>query len=226
MKRYSIAVVLTFLTLSNAIGQGNKDPEIKAWADSLKGQEKWLKVAVLKLEDPGNSKDPTNIDMEGIVYYRAGIAGEMIATQTTTVEDFEVAARAKYEKEAQEGFTSGHTWKYERGTKVLIDKIKLGKEDIKIEIKEGKKGKKTALRLKFDKKDYTIDEARRLYSAAFVDNESGLFEVVNIELGMTIEQVIEAKGQPTSRVDLGPKVILTYEDMKVIFQDGKLVDVQ
>jgi hypothetical protein len=204
--------------MANALGQGKKDPAIMAWADSLKGQERWLKVDVLRLEDSGNSKDPTNIDMEGHVYYRASIAGQVTSvTQTPTVEEFEEAARVK---------SPGHTWKYVRGTKVRIDEIDLSNEDIKIEIKEGEKGKKTALRLKFEKKEYTMDEVQRLYAAAFADSEGGVVETVNIELGMTPEQVIATKGQPISRTNLGPKVILTYKDMKMIFQDGKLVDVQ
>ena len=62
--------------------------------------------------------------------------------------------------------------------------------------------------------------------AAFADSEGGVVETVNIEPGMTIEQVIAAKGQPISRTNVGPKVILTYKDMKMIFTDGKLVDVQ
>ena len=228
IKRYSLVVLLTLGTLANAWGQeGKKNPAIMAWADSLTGQERWLKIVVLKLEDSGNSKDPTNIDMKGHVYYRAAIAGQVTSvTQTTTVEDFEEAARVKYDMEVKKGTHAGHTWKYARGTKVRIEEIDLSNEDIKIEIKEGEKGKKTALRLKFEKKEYTRDEVQRLYAAAFADSEGGVVETVNIELGMTPEQVIAAKGQPISRTSLGPKVILTYKDMKMIFQDGKLVDVQ
>jgi hypothetical protein len=132
----------------------------------------------------------------------------------------------KFDSDAHKGERSGYTWKYVRGTKVSIDEINLSNDDIKIEIKEGEKGKKTALRLKFEKKEYTMAEVRRLYAAAFADSEGGVVETVNIELGMTPEQVIAAKGQPLSRTNLGPKIILTYKDMKMIFQDGKLVDVQ
>ena len=227
MKRYSLVVLLTLGTLANALGQGKKDPKIMAWADSLKGQERWLKVDVLRLQDSGNSKDPTHINMEGHVYYRASIAGEILhPVQTKSIEDFEEAARVKYDRQEREGHGAGFTWKYLRGTKVRIDEIDLNDEDIKIAIKEGEKGKKTSLRLKFEKKEYTREEVRRLYAAAFADSESGVVESVNIELGMTPEQVIAAKGQPLSRTNLGPKVILIYNDVKMIFQDGKLVDVQ
>lgn len=228
MKRCSLVVLLTLGALANAWGQGKKDAAIMAWADSLTGQERWLKVDVLRLEDSGNSKDPTNIDMESHVYYRAAIRGQMPATQTKTVEEFEEAVRVKFDSDAhkKEGERAGYTWKYVRGTKVRIEEINLSNEDIKIDIKEEGKGKKTALRLKFEKKEYTLDEVRRLYAAAFADSEGGVVETVNIELGMTPEQVIAAKGQPISRTNLGPKVILTYKDMKMIFQDGKLVDVQ
>ena len=47
-----------------------------------------------------------------------------------------------------------------------------------------------------------------------------------IALGQTPEQVIASKGQPTSKANLGTKVIYIYPDMKITFKDGKLVDAQ
>ena len=69
----------------------------------------------------------------------------------------------------------------------------------------------------------------RLFAIAFTDNEAdlkGAEETVSIEMGMTIEQVITAKGKPETQVNLGTKTILKYDDMKYIFKDGQLSDVE
>jgi hypothetical protein len=39
-------------------------------------------------------------------------------------------------------------------------------------------------------------------------------------------QVKAAKGQPTSIVNLGAKTVYNYSDMKIIFVNGKVSDVQ
>jgi len=49
---------------------------------------------------------------------------------------------------------------------------------------------------------------------------------VTIALGQTPEQVIAAKGQPVSKVNLATKTIFNYPDMKIIFVKGKVSDVQ
>ena len=51
-------------------------------------------------------------------------------------------------------------------------------------------------------------------------------EPVNIEKGMTPDQVEAAMGKPEKKVTLGSKVIYYYKDMKVIFLSGKVSDVQ
>lgn len=47
-----------------------------------------------------------------------------------------------------------------------------------------------------------------------------------VELGNTSEQVEAVLGQPEKIVNLGGKVIHIYKDMKVIYIDGKVLDVQ
>jgi hypothetical protein len=48
----------------------------------------------------------------------------------------------------------------------------------------------------------------------------------SIQLGQTIDQVVAALGQPEKTVNLGPKQIFVYKDLKVTFVDGKVADVQ
>jgi hypothetical protein len=47
-----------------------------------------------------------------------------------------------------------------------------------------------------------------------------------ISLGQTIDQVTAILGTPKSIVDLGPKKIYVYKDMKIVFNGGKVSDVQ
>ena len=47
-----------------------------------------------------------------------------------------------------------------------------------------------------------------------------------ISLGQTMSQVVNIMGSPKQIVDLGPKQIYVYNNMKIIFIDGKVSDVQ
>ena len=47
-----------------------------------------------------------------------------------------------------------------------------------------------------------------------------------VALGQTIDQVTAIMGSPKQIVDLGPKQIYKYPDLKVVFIDGKVSDVQ
>jgi len=48
----------------------------------------------------------------------------------------------------------------------------------------------------------------------------------SIELGQTVDQVTASFGPPEKTVNLGAKQIYVYKDLKVTFQNGKVVDVQ
>ena len=49
---------------------------------------------------------------------------------------------------------------------------------------------------------------------------------VNISMGQSIDTVTAALGSPVRIIDLGPKKIYTYKDMKITFVNGKVSDVQ
>jgi len=51
-------------------------------------------------------------------------------------------------------------------------------------------------------------------------------EPQTIQMGMTMDQVQGALGQPAKVVNLGPKRIYVYKDLKVTFLNGRVVDVQ
>ncbi len=47
-----------------------------------------------------------------------------------------------------------------------------------------------------------------------------------MKIGMSFDEVRGAFGPPEKVIDLGPKVIWVYKDIRVTFQDGKVADVQ
>jgi len=51
-------------------------------------------------------------------------------------------------------------------------------------------------------------------------------EPQTIQMGMTTDQVQSTLGQPAKIVNLGPKQIYVYKDLKVTFFNGRVVDVQ
>lgn len=48
----------------------------------------------------------------------------------------------------------------------------------------------------------------------------------SVELGNTPDEVQSVMGQPDKIINLGPRVIHVYSDMKIIYVDGKVSDVQ
>jgi outer membrane protein assembly factor BamE (lipoprotein component of BamABCDE complex) len=47
-----------------------------------------------------------------------------------------------------------------------------------------------------------------------------------VQMGMTTDQVQDILGKPDKIFNLGPKQIFLYKDVKVTFQNNKVVDVQ
>ena len=47
-----------------------------------------------------------------------------------------------------------------------------------------------------------------------------------VDIGMTADQVKQALGNPDKIINLGPKTIFVYKDLKVVFIDSKVSDVQ
>lgn len=59
-----------------------------------------------------------------------------------------------------------------------------------------------------------------------LESEATAVQTKTIGLGQTRAQVEEILGKPERIVDLGAKVTYVYKDMKVVFVDGKVSDVQ
>lgn len=61
---------------------------------------------------------------------------------------------------------------------------------------------------------------------ARVDAESGNRAVSTVQLGQTPEEVIAILGAPDKRILLGAKTVFVYNNLKLVFIDGKLTDAE
>jgi hypothetical protein len=62
--------------------------------------------------------------------------------------------------------------------------------------------------------------------SAQLEHSEAQAAVKQIKVGMTFQDVEGAMGLPDTRVDLGHKVLYKYPSMTVVFEDGKVSDVQ
>jgi hypothetical protein len=58
------------------------------------------------------------------------------------------------------------------------------------------------------------------------ESEAQAASTKSVDLGQTPTQVEAALGKPDKIVNLGSKMIYVYKDMKIIFVEGKVSDVQ
>ena len=71
------------------------------------------------------------------------------------------------------------------------------------------------------------DEVRKTVNAVLIpQSEAHAANTKTVELGQTPDQVKSALGAPDKVIELGPKEVYVYKDLKVIFVDGKVSDVQ
>jgi len=79
------------------------------------------------------------------------------------------------------------------------------------------------------KESSQADAAERDVTASLASSGSagdGMTAPPTIALGQSIDAVTSALGNPSKVIDLGAKKIYTYPDMKIIFMNGKVSDVQ
>lgn len=86
-----------------------------------------------------------------------------------------------------------------------------------------------ALRFEYDGGLQAVETERILkdVSSFFTtESEAASSDVNTIKLGQTPEEVVAILGAPEKKVDLGGKLIYMYKDMKIVFVDGKVADVE
>lgn len=204
---------LLLFPMNNSVQAQSK--EIKEFCKGLDGTVYWLRIDVITVQRSLTFLDVTNLYPDGKVYYRGTLGDDSDQTRTQSADEFAAAVRQRAPKDR---YTI-----LKRGARVTVDYTSPRKDQVKVGLKgEGKA--KVAIWLKFEEKEYTLEDLQKTLARAFAKSEADL--AVTLKLGMSVEEVIEIKGAPKSRVDLGTKTILTYEDMKVTFEDNKLTNAE
>jgi len=178
---------------------------------------------VLVIQKQGIAADPSSDMRYSVTYVRDGQIGE------------EGGATAAI-------FTKEKTRTFKPGEKVYVTAIKIGEDyvmfelmscdmfDITLHGSTKQTRYKSALSFKFDKNALPTLDAKKIIetisTVAATEAEAAAQNTKTISLGQTTAQVESILGKPDKIVNLGPKTTYVYKDMKVIFQDGKVSDVQ
>ena len=217
-------LVFLSMTLASIQSVRAQPADVASHVAALKGKTVWLKIAFVEVNDGIRGVDAANVLENGETSYRARFGG-LRQSQSQSAEDFAEEARNIIIRDELKGWS---VRVIQRGAKAVIRKAEARKNEVYIEL--GKlSGARHAVRLKVNRDEYTIPEVDRLFKIAFAASEAELAGseiTVLLKMNMSIEDVIARKGRPGTRVELGDRTILAYGDLKLIFEDGKLVDAQ
>jgi hypothetical protein len=178
---------------------------------------------VLVIQKQGIAADPSSDLRYSITFVREGHIGEQGGA-------------------APGVFSKTNTRVFKPGEKVYVTGIKIGDDYVMLELMSCdmfdvvSKGStkqtryKAALSFTFDKESLPTlspEKVKATISPVIAtETEAASQNTKTISLGQTPEQVEAILGKPEKIVNLGQKVTYVYKDMKVIFQDGKVADVQ
>lgn len=191
----------------------------KALADSLKNKTKWLKIEVIRLEKNFlENSDVTHI-ADSSVYYMLGFDNSFKkATRYYSADEFVAEYRSRLRN-----FTIS---RWPADLKVTIHKISPLSMGWAVSI-TNHTGNKSTLYFDFNTVNYDTNNIKKLLSVAFADSANWREKAsARLVEGMSIAEVINIKGQPKTRADVGEKTVLIYDDLKIIFRNEKLIDVQ
>jgi hypothetical protein len=210
----------------------------KAWKKSLEaGLESSYRMSKSSKLEINNVTEPGTV----FVIQKDGLAADLahdVVTFTTRVINGEVSQRG-----GTAGFFSKSTTKrlqpgdrvYVMGIDVKDDRIRVNMltlELASVQVKGSTKQTRYRGSVDFEFDTATLasmdlETARKTIEAVLIPADKAAASATKtIELGQTIEQVEGILGKPATVVKLGEKTIYTYKDMKVVFLNGKVSDVQ
>ena len=190
------------------------------------------------------SLSPDRITQQGIVLVieKQGIAADPssdLRYSVTLVHDGQIGEQGGATPAL---FNKTNTRVFKPGEKVYVTSIKVGDDYVMLELMSCdmfdvvNKGStkqtryKAALNFRFDKDSLPTLSAEKVKASISPviasEAEAAAQNTKTISLGQTPEQVEATLGKPDKIVNLGPKLTYIYKDMKVVFQDGKVADVQ
>ena len=222
--------LLTFLMSMGGYARSQSDEVKKYVSKSIVGTQGYLRAPVIRIEH-GNpflgAEDATNV-IDGHVRYKARIPGAGLFEN-----DAESTDPLQFRQQAESTIKSRDNRNDRRSTVRFFDRgtpFKSHKTHIK---KKGKEiwtdvtfssGTKSRIRFYFDSANYVSQDVWNAFQV--IISPTPIDATVQITEGMSVDQVIAAKGKPKSQISIGSKMILTYDDVKLIFRHGKLADVE
>lgn len=234
MRNGSFGVFLAFVASLGITPASTADEWKKNLAESLKAKYELTKISIdeQRVTRPGTV---FVIQKDGIYGNPSGTSGVM----TTKVEDGSVHEPGGF---SAAFFESARNRSLKAGEKVYVIRIGIGNDDVAFEVvtcdtyETNMGGSSRQVRYKarvsfrfpkgfLDTAD--ADAVKKVVDAVIVpEAEAQAANTKTVGLGQTPEQVEASLGKPEKIVDLGQKKIYVYKDMKIVFVDGKVADVQ
>jgi hypothetical protein len=177
-----------------------------------------------------------------LIIQKDGISGDLVTDMTflnNKVRDGQVAQAGGFGAFMQDKKTSRVL---KAGDKVYVFKIELKDDEVRyflitcdsfdVNLHGSTRQTRYKALLSFELgKDFlanaTADDVKKAVDAVIQpEQDAKAASTKSVELGQSPEQVQAILGQPEKIVNLGPKKIFVYKDMKIVFQDDKVADVQ
>ncbi len=216
--------------VSGGMAHGQSGEVEKYVASSLAGTRGYLKAPVIRIEHGKpflGAEDATNVT-DGHVRYKARIPGAGLFendAESTDALQFRQQAETTIKNRDDKSDRQSTVRFFDRGTPFRIHKTHFkNKGKVIWTDVTFSSGTKSRIRFYFDNSHYTSQEV--LDAIQVIISPTPIDATAKITEGMTVEQVIAVKGKPTSVITIGSKTVLTYDDVKLIFRNGKLADVE
>ena len=234
--RYQIAIrwVLVVWLLASSTWVGASD-----WKNTLK--------ETLESSYPLTKRatlSPDRITQQGVILVinKAGIAADPSSDLRYSETFVRNGAVGEQGGATSAVFSKENTRVFKPGERVYVTDIKVGDDHVMLlllsldmfdVVKKGSTKQtryKGALIFKFDNGYLSTADPAKIKQAisevVSTEAEAATANTKTIELGQTPEQVETILGKPGKIVNLGQKITYIYPDMKVVFVDGKVADVQ
>ena len=174
----------------------------------------------------GKATDATNVYPDGNIYYQGTIEGGVQINTQNPAEFTEEARRKLLAAENNKAAVIG----LDRGSKILIHEFEVKDDETKISITlpgSYYSEVKSAIRFKMFDSVNSFDDFKFMFDKAFAEEEYEVLRndsTVEINEGMSPDDLVKLIGLADYKINLGAKTILVYGDLRYIFEGGKLAN--
>ena len=230
--RWILVVAFVFCSIeSDAKTSKEIQKEIEAFGEALKGKEFYLRESILRVSARGRfaigkATDATNVYPDGNIYYQGTIEGGVQINTQDPAEFTEEARRKLLAAENNKAAVIG----LDRGSKIMIHDIEVEDDETRIQITlpgSYYSEIKSTVRFKMFDSVNSFDDFKFMFDKAFAENEYEVLRndrTVEINEGIGSDELVKLIGLADYKINLGAKSILVYGDLRYIFEEDKLVD--